>query len=513
MIDSPDLCGRYLTGVSSLLELRTDLGQYIKITKVSQPLGTFVFQLQPAGTKINLVVQNPGTAPIASIPLSKKIEFVFPALDNWRVVDPKGKTWTLQFRDPNDARRVIAALALIMAVTDPDKPATFDPPGAEPSGKSVSTGDTVKVAFHEFAIDSFPIVGRLAGTQTAANGTITPTRNPIRFFDQLAGMHCGSTRVVYLPSSPDSGTPAVYVVDLLRAKYRSSDVGVEPEPEVPEPSPVSAPISSSPPQSEVSDQPAEDDTSQKKSDVMSRLLKMGAQGGPMATLPPKPTPAKIETEPPAASESPVKPPGPSESSAKPPASSESSAPRSVAASIAASENRRIEERLEAVERSLEAQLELLVQPRAGSDVDSVIAGITALNVQLRTKQSNRDQFQHTLDEVRAKNAQNPIAREADAVRLELDEQKRKAGLLAAKAKEQAAQLAELERALSERQELAKSRATQVVRGLMGTVFEVADGRFEEDGRFTGAEIGRVLFDALKEEAGGVLARLNREGLI
>jgi predicted Holliday junction resolvase-like endonuclease len=514
MIDSSDLCSKHLTGGSTLIEARTDLGQYIKITKVSQPLGTYPFQLQSTTTKIHLLVQNPAASPIVSIPLSKKIEFIFQSVDNWRVVDPKGKTWTLLFRDPNEARRVAAAIGVVSVVTDPDKPAIFDLPGIEGSGKVVNGGDTVKVSVYEFGVDPFPIVGKLIGSQSASNGTITPTRTPLRYFDQLAGMRCGTTRVVYLPSSPETGNPTVYVVELLRAKFRSSDASAaDLEPEPAQATPVGTPPSSSPPvspgTSEASDPaPAEDDTGQKKPDVMWRLLKMGAVGSALA-VPVKPKP---ESEAPAETVS--KPAEPvAKTPAPAPAAEPAAAPRSVAAAIAANENRRLEERLEAFERSLEAQLELLVQPRPGSDLDTVIAGITALNVQLRTKQSNLEQLQRSLEEVRAKNSQNPIAREADAVRRELEEQKKRAVALAGKVKEQTVQLEDLERRIGDRRQLAQSKATQIVKGLMGQVFSETADRFEEDGRYTGAEISSELFQTLKNEAETVLNRLSQEGLL
>jgi hypothetical protein len=249
---------------------------------------------------------------------------------------------------------------------------------------------------------------------------------------------------------------------------------------------------------------------------MARLLRMGAVGGAMA-VPIKAKPAEAApppaAEPEAAAEAaPARPP-PREAPAAAAPAREAPAAAAPARAAQSAEARRLEEHLEAFERSFEAQLELLVQPRAGTDVDSVIMAITSLNVQLRTKQSSLETAQRALDEARAKTAQNPVAREADAVRREIEEQKKRAAVLGAKAREQAVQIADLERRIGDKRQLAQTKAKAMVKELMNSVFDETLGGFEDDGRYRGDEIKDELSRSLRKNAEGVLTRLREEGLI
>jgi hypothetical protein len=109
--------------------------------------------------------------------------------------------------------------------------------------------------------------------------------------------------------------------------------------------------------------------------------------------------------------------------------------------------------------------------------------------------------------------QNPIAREADGVRREIEEQKKRAAVLNAKAREQAITLADLEGKVGEKRQRAELKATAMVKKLMGSVYDETLGGFEDDGRYRGEEIKDELSRSLKKNADVVLAQLRDEGLI
>ena len=60
-----------------LLKMQVHLSQYIKITKTSQKLGAFQMIITPNSDAVcTLSFQNPGSAPVLSLPLKSNFNYV-----------------------------------------------------------------------------------------------------------------------------------------------------------------------------------------------------------------------------------------------------------------------------------------------------------------------------------------------------------------------------------------------------------------------------------------------------
>jgi hypothetical protein len=189
----------------------------------------------------------------------------FESHECWKVVDSRNKTWILQFRDPKEGLRALAVIGLCWAVVDTAQPSIWDVPTQNCKGKAVGADDTIKLSYHGFQIESFPLVDRYVLNQTSFNTRIDAKRSPPRFSDLATGMQCGGRRVIYMPSYPGLGSPVVFVVDLLRAKYASDPSAGPPEDEDEPPAPIIEPV-------EVPEVEAP-----RKPEIVSRMMKIGAQ--------------------------------------------------------------------------------------------------------------------------------------------------------------------------------------------------------------------------------------------
>jgi hypothetical protein len=497
MIESREVLQRFCPTAISLIEVKTDLFQYIPITKARQPLGTFSFRLAAADSQLTLTISNHPAPPIVSFPISKKINMTFESHECWKVVDPRNKTWILQFRDPKEGLRALAVLGICWAVTDTGQPATWDLPNQESKGKAVSGDDTVKLSYHGFQVESFPIVDRYVLNQASFNTRIDTKRSPPRFSDLVAGMNCSGRRVIYLPNYPDLGSPVVFIVDLLRAKYASDPSAGPPEPEdeppapilTPEPAPSAPPAAapSQPPPAEAVDEAPLDADAQRRSDVVSRMVKIGARPTASGLSPVLPEARAAEPEP---------APAPSGAPARSPADFD----------------RRVDERLELFEREFDSRLERLTEPLP-VDQDAVITGIAGLAAQLRTRQSQIEQLQRQLADAKAAAANSPAAREYETIKREIDEGKKRGVQLDKRVKDNAKKLEELDGRLDGLAEKAKANGTGLIKRLMGSVFEEMVGTFEQDGRYTGQEIFGQLKTSLKRISLEILGEIERNGVL
>ena len=540
MIESGDLCQKLLGGETKpLLDVKVEVSQYIKITKVSQSIGVFPFVLVPALPKISFTIGK-----VISFPLSKQVEFTFSSHSDWTVQDGKGKQWVLNFRDPKEANRALAVLGLVSCVTDTGAAASFDAKKAEEGAKPVSLGDTVKINYACFSVGAFPYLDQLVAVKDGVNAKLGGRRLPKALADAVVGMGPGATRVIYLPEVGESGWPSgafVFVVDVVKVKHggEGSDNEDEDEPLVPV---VAHAVRAAEPKAEVKEEPAEEPAeepeepaekeeepapelteeemaAQEKMDRIRRMQRLGAVAGPIVpTLPkaaPKPAPAPKPTPAPAPVQTePVEEPAPPKKQASP---VQQAAPKKAVAAPAKKQQgnvKHLEERVEQFARTIDRKLDAVVQSRGQVDVEAVISGITSLAVQARTKQAEIDQLQKRLDDVRSKNAGNSTAvRQLEAARQELEDGQRRAVLIDKKVKEGNRKLRELEKSVADTSKKAKEKGTRMIKLLMSNVFADMTTAFEDEGRYTGQEVQAQLRELLRKHSFTMMSQVEQEGLI
>lgn len=295
-----------------LLKMTVNLSQYIKITKSSQKLGAFQMYITPGPDSVcTLSFQNPGASPVLSIPLKANFSYVLCGKFDWQITDSKNKQWIVSFVDEKDMSRAICIMALVLKY-EGDSLIKYDLPGQEHNGKEVGLGDRVQITYYVYTFSDFPYIDKLYLTKENTKTKIASQHLSKGFVQGMVGMTCNSSRAIFVPANlaasdaKDQGNPidnVLFYITLKHAKYSNEQAGesehTEIDTETEDPSEslqsqseienekpketekphafISPPINESipslspiPSSSTVEDQPANE-----KSDIMSRIRKIG----------------------------------------------------------------------------------------------------------------------------------------------------------------------------------------------------------------------------------------------
>jgi hypothetical protein len=324
MIHREALCQQYLTLPQPLVDVKVQVHQYLPNVKSPRLLGPFVLQFVPQGGKVMFVVAKPDSAPLMTFPITRHLDFRFPARDIWRFSDPSGQQWAIKFSRLQDSFRVLAQLGLVSSATDPAFPAPYEPIGQSQSGRPVGPDDTLKLMYYAFSVNPFPYIDKMLvnhGT-VIARIQLIPRAGLPTFFDLLSGMFLGTTRIVYCPGCNDDRLPKgsiVFVATLTKVRYAGQSeaqvplsdsdydyeyedddvVDPKPAPIVPAPEvPPSAPVETVSDPSRISAEPADEEEEElteeqmeakRKQDIMKRMRRIGAvPTGGMPAVPSRP---------------------------------------------------------------------------------------------------------------------------------------------------------------------------------------------------------------------------------
>jgi predicted nucleic acid-binding Zn-ribbon protein len=169
----------------------------------------------------------------------------------------------------------------------------------------------------------------------------------------------------------------------------------------------------------------------------------------------------------------------------------------------------LEARLDALERAINAKMELLL---GAADIARVVAGVTGLAAQVRQKQHEIDDLRRQVEDEKAKAATPVVTGNIDQMRRELDGLRQSSGGLERQAADGDAKIVELEQTLNQSAESAKARAKTLIKRMMDAVFQDTAAMFEGRRQYSGREVGDQLKVMLRKHSLNCLNDINQNGL-
>jgi predicted nucleic acid-binding Zn-ribbon protein len=363
--------------------------------------------------------------------------------------------------------------------------------------RGISINDRIQISYWAFSFGTYPSISeRPVSSKELWSAVLARDKLSTGWVSGLVGMVSGTTRVVFIPAqytafetgSRDPGFPntnLIVVTTLHRVKFSDdahSAVSEASESDLPAPDVFATSLP--PPESDLerADFAADAQTEQDdaKAHALERIRRRGAVAGVFATPLPRPSAEGARSRP-------------------------SESVRSPASPTSAS----LEERLDALERSINAKLEFLI---GSSETQRIVGSVTALASQVRQKQREIDELKREIDAERAKTAAPVSAATLEQVRRELDAIKSANAALEREASEGDARIQGMERRLAECAEAAKGREKTLIRRMMDDVFQETTAEFEDRRQYSGAEVGDKLRAMLKKHSMAQFEDIDANGL-
>jgi chaperonin cofactor prefoldin len=465
--------------------------------------GQFRLSLQAVSGGTQFSIFRPGTKPLVCLNVTKTLNWTLSNKVYANFSDIKGAPWLLQFPDATTAALATAMVACLLAIQNTKEIANFD---CSPTvaGRGVGIGDRIQVSYWAFAFSTYPaVIDRPVAFKENHSLILARDKVSTGWVSGLVGMCCGTTRVVYIPQqytaletgARDPSFPnanLLVVTTLHRAKFRDeshSDASGSESPQADNPSADPHPQSGSQSQSDAEksateDGPVEPDEAGRQQ-KLERIRRIGAVGTAFA-VPMVPIKGKPDQ------------------SHRPPADTETVARLAIGQAPEA-----LLARLEALERSINARLDLLT---GGSEAQRVVSGVTGLAAQARAKQQEIDELKRQIEDERTKAAAPVATGDLDELRRELESLKLSNAALEKQAGETDARIQEVEQALAKCGDAAKARAKALIKRMMDGVFQDTTAMFEDTKQYTGKEVGEQLKVMLRKHSMNCLNEINQKGV-
>jgi cell division protein FtsL len=486
------------------------ISQYNPATRDYKSQGQFTISLQPVGPSAKLVVFRAGAAPLMTFQVTRQLKWTLSTEAYCFFTDPPGKQWLAQFQDRMAAAHATAAFATLLSVTNSKEICYYQP--SPTSGRGIAEGDKVDLNYYVFDYGQWPVIQSCITHE--ANLAVVLSRDTLAsgLVTGMLGMTLNTTRAVFIPTlftglgngRQDGGfqrSNLMVVVTVNHIRFRDekdkpsdrSESDVEPvvvaAPAVsaaPVPVPSMSAPREEPPPAAVVQAPIAESEEQIKDDKISRLIRMGAVAS--AVAPPRrvsdvasargsEAPRTIETH------------------------SDQPSYRSPAANP-------IEARLEALERSVTAKLEAF----AAAQNYKVVADVSSLAALVKSRQAEIDNLRKQIEEEKNRGSPQGQAQTGDALKREVEEWKRKVSDLEERAGDADRRVKEFEAKKTRLGDLAKDKASGLVKAMIQSVFNAMETEFQGNQRFDGEQVSDKLWAMLKAESGPLLSQLQKNGL-
>jgi predicted nucleic acid-binding Zn-ribbon protein len=470
------------------------------VGKEPKPQGQFTVALLSGVGATTFTISRPGSKPLLTFTVTKALSWVLSNRIYVNFNDSRGVPWLLRFANPAAAAAMTAVIACLMSVQSMKEIANFEAsPGA--LGRGISINDRIQISYWAFSFGVYPSINeRPVSSKELLSTVLARDKLSTGWVSGLVGMISGTTRVVFIPAqytafengSRDPGFPntnLIVVTTLHRVKFfdeTHSAVSEASESDLPVPEAFA--MSPSLPDSDLeradfaADAAPESDDS--KIHTLERIRRRGGVAGAFAT------------------------PLPRSSGAEASRSRASEHVRSAGSTVSPTSGS-LDERLDALERSINAKLEFLI---GTSEAQRIVGIVTGLAAQVRQKQQEIEELKREIDSERAQTAAPVPAATLEQMRRELEAIRSANAALERQASESDARVQGLERRLGECADAAKGREKTLIKRMMDDVFQETTAEFEDRRQYSGAEVGDKLRAMLRKHSKAKFDDINANGL-
>jgi hypothetical protein len=169
----------------------------------------------------------------------------------------------------------------------------------------------------------------------------------------------------------------------------------------------------------------------------------------------------------------------------------------------------IEARLDALEKSINAKLELL---SGGSDIQKVVSGVASLAAQVKLTQQEIDGIKKQIEEEKGRGVTTVTPAALEGMKRELEELRTGNAALESTTRSNDARIQEIQTAMRGSAQAAQARTRTLIKRMMDDVYHDTTKTFEDRKMYGAAEVSANLRTMLKKHSVACFTDIDQNGL-